>query len=193
MSHGWHLVMQVAALAEFRADWAVAVKTYQAAYLELLRIPPVGQLPLQRWTELTSVAEIMHLKVHHLAYTANVREDDSMNRRFAIAAAACSALLSAVCKVCSAHATQCAADSEGECLLQVVTLLLHQANVPEALAQFAQHMGAFRRMPLPPPPAAASAHGAWLVRQYTVMGDLLSSRVEAGLLPQQVIHRLLVI
>ena len=55
--------MQVAALAEFRADWATAVKTYQAAYLELLRINPVGQHPLQRWTELTSVAEIMHLKV----------------------------------------------------------------------------------------------------------------------------------
>ena len=31
--------VQVAALAEFRADWATAVKTYQAAYLELLRIP----------------------------------------------------------------------------------------------------------------------------------------------------------
>lgn len=75
----------------------------------------------------------------------------------------------------------------------MVTLLLHQANVPEVLAQFAQHMGAFRRMPLPPPPAAASAHGAWLVRQYTVMGDLLSSRVEAGLLPQQVIPLLSVI
>ena len=55
--------VQVAALAEFRADWATAVKTYQAAYLELLRINPVGQHPLQRWTELTSVAEIMHLKV----------------------------------------------------------------------------------------------------------------------------------
>lgn len=55
--------LQVAALAEFRADWATAVKTYQAAYLELLRIPQVGQLPLQRWTELTSVAEVMHLKV----------------------------------------------------------------------------------------------------------------------------------
>ena len=67
-----------------------------------------------------------------------------------------------------------------------MTLLLHQANVPEALKQFQQHMGAFRKMPLPPPPAAASAHGAWLVRQYTVIGELLSSRVEAGLLPQQV-------
>ena len=57
------ICLQVAALAEFRADWATAVKTYQAAYLELLRIPPVGQLPLQRWTELTLVAEVMHLKV----------------------------------------------------------------------------------------------------------------------------------
>lgn len=72
------------------------------------------------------------------------------------------------------------------CVMQVVTLLLHQANVPEALKQFQQHMGAFKKMPLPPPPAAASAHGAWVLRQYTVMGELLSSRVEAGLLPQQV-------
>ena len=70
--------------------------------------------------------------------------------------------------------------------MQAVTLLLHQANVPEALKQFQQHMSAFRKIPLPPPPAAASAHGTWLVRQYTVMGELLSSRVEAGLLPQQV-------
>ena len=74
----------------------------------------------------------------------------------------------------------------GAFAVQAVTLLLHQANVPEALKQFAQHMSAFRRIPLPPPPAAASAHGTWLVRQYTVMGELLSSRVEAGLLPQQV-------
>lgn len=74
----------------------------------------------------------------------------------------------------------------GACAVQAVTLLLHQANVPEALKQFQQHMSAFRKIPLPPPPAAASAHGTWLVRQYTVMGELLSSRVEAGLLPQQV-------
>ncbi len=74
------------------------------------------------------------------------------------------------------------------CAVQAVTLLLHQANVPEALKQFQQHMSAFRRVPLPPPPAGASAHGTWLVRQYTVMGELLSSRVEAGLLPQQVPH-----
>ena len=72
--------------------------------------------------------------------------------------------------------------------MQAVTLLLHQANVLEALKQFQQHMGAFKKMPLPPPPAAASVHGAWLVRQYTVMAELLSSRVEAGLLPQQVRH-----
>ena len=70
--------------------------------------------------------------------------------------------------------------------MQAVTLLLHQANVPEALKQFQQHMGAFKKMPLPPPPPAASAHGAWLLRQYTVMGELLSSRVEAGRLPQEV-------
>ena len=76
----------------------------------------------------------------------------------------------------------------GPCAVQAVTLLLHQANVPEALKQFQQHMSAFRKIPLPPPPAAASAHGTWLVRQYTVMGELLSSRVEAGLLPQQVAH-----
>lgn len=88
--------MQVAALAEFRADWATAVKTYQAAYLELLHISPVGQLPLQRWTELTSVAEIMHLKVEYPACTANVRVVDSMKMRFAIGAAACSELLNIV-------------------------------------------------------------------------------------------------
>ena len=68
----------------------------------------------------------------------------------------------------------------------MVTLLLHQQNVAEALGQFRAHMSAFRRPPLPPPPAAAAAHAAWLVRQYSVMGELLSQRVDAGLLPPQV-------
>lgn len=57
--------MQVAALAEFRADWASAVKAYQLAYAELRRVDPTGPLPLQRWTELTAVAELIHLKVRH--------------------------------------------------------------------------------------------------------------------------------
>ena len=87
-----------------------------------------------------------------------------------------------VCKCLASQMSVCIS----ACVVQAVTLLLHQANVPEALKQFAQHMSAFRKIPLPPPPAAASAHGTWLVRQYTVMGELLSSRVEAGLLPQQV-------
>ncbi|KAK9904998.1 hypothetical protein WJX75_007420 [Coccomyxa subellipsoidea] len=120
---------KAAALAEFRADWATAVRTYQAAYTELLRVDPAGPLPLQRWAELSAVAELVHLKV--------------------------------------------------------VTLLLHQQCVAEALAQFRAHIGAFRQPPLPPPPAAAAAHAAWLVRQYTVMGELLSQRVDAGLLPPQ--------
>lgn len=68
----------------------------------------------------------------------------------------------------------------------MVTLLLHQQCVAEALAQFRAHIGAFRQPPLPPPPAAAAAHAAWLVRQYTVMAQLLSQRVDAGLLPPQV-------
>lgn len=55
--------VQAAALAEFRADWATAVKTYQAAYAELGRVEAIGPLPLQRWTELTAVAELIHLKV----------------------------------------------------------------------------------------------------------------------------------
>ncbi|BDA49831.1 probable trafficking protein particle complex subunit 11 at N-terminal half [Coccomyxa sp. Obi] len=121
--------VSVAALAEFRADWASAVKTYQSAYAELGRVDPTGPLPLQRWTELTAVAELIHLKV--------------------------------------------------------VTLLLHQQNVAEALGQFRAHMAAFQRPLLPPPPAAAAAHAAWLVRQYSVMGELLSQRVDAGLLPPQ--------
>lgn len=58
---------QAAALAEFRADWATAVKTYIIAYGELGRIIPGGSLPLQRWAELTAVAELIHLKVCMLA------------------------------------------------------------------------------------------------------------------------------
>ncbi len=56
-------ILQAAALAEFRADWATAVRTYQAAYAELLRVDQAGPLPLQRWTELAAVAELVHLKV----------------------------------------------------------------------------------------------------------------------------------
>ena len=36
---------------------------YQAAYTELLRVDPAGPLPLQRWAELSAVAELVHLKV----------------------------------------------------------------------------------------------------------------------------------
>jgi len=53
---------QAAALAEFRADWATAVKTYQTAYAELCRAPRLGAAPLQRWAELCAVAELVHLK-----------------------------------------------------------------------------------------------------------------------------------
>lgn len=60
------IMLQAAALAEFRADWATAVRTYQAAYTELLRVDPAGPLPLQRWAELSAVAELVHLKVRVL-------------------------------------------------------------------------------------------------------------------------------
>ena len=53
---------QTAALAEFRADWATAVKTYQNAYADLCRVPRGGAMPLQRWAELCAVAELVHLK-----------------------------------------------------------------------------------------------------------------------------------
>ena len=70
--------------------------------------------------------------------------------------------------------------------LQVVTLLLHQQRVGEALAQFRGHMAAFRRPPQPLPPGAAAAHAGWLTRQYAVMGELLATRVDPALLPRQV-------
>ncbi len=72
---------------------------------------------------------------------------------------------------------------------QVVTLLLHQQNVGEALQQFRAHVGWLRAPPLPLPPAAAAAHALWLQRQYGVMGELLSTRIDAGLLPGQVRSR----
>ena len=70
---------------------------------------------------------------------------------------------------------------------QVVTLLLHQQSVLEALAQFRTHIGWLRSPPASPPqpPAAAAAHALWLQRQYAVMGELLATRVDAGVLPDQ--------
>lgn len=55
--------IQAAALAEFRADWATAVKTYQTAYAEAQQISLKHQLPLQRLHEVLCVAEQIHVKV----------------------------------------------------------------------------------------------------------------------------------
>ena len=54
---------QAAALAEFRADWSTAVKTYQTAYGQVQKVQLSNVLPLQHWFELTSVAEEVHIKV----------------------------------------------------------------------------------------------------------------------------------
>ena len=60
MTHnGW----QAAALAEFRADWSTAVKTYQTAYGQVQKVQLGTVLPLQHWYELTRVAEEVHIKV----------------------------------------------------------------------------------------------------------------------------------
>ena len=55
--------MQAAALAEFRADWATAVKTYQNAYSEVARVGLGPPLPLQRAFEVAAVSEQVHVKV----------------------------------------------------------------------------------------------------------------------------------
>ena len=55
--------MKAGALAEFRADWATAVKTYQNAYAEITRVSLGPPLPLQRASEVTAVAEQVHVKV----------------------------------------------------------------------------------------------------------------------------------
>ncbi|DBA90115.1 TPA: hypothetical protein ACH3X1_003431 [Trebouxia sp. C0004] len=120
------------ALAEFRADWSTAVKTYQTAYSQVQKVPLGTTLPLQHWYELTSVAEQMHIKV--------------------------------------------------------VTLLLHQHRSQEALSHFQQHLAAYRHPPpqlAPVPLAACAAHWGWVGRQYQVMGELMSSRVDPAHLPPQ--------
>ena len=73
----------------------------------------------------------------------------------------------------------------------MVTLLLHQQSVPDALGQFRTHVGWLRHPPATParPPAAAAAHALWLQRQYAVMGELLATRVDAGVLPDQARRR----
>ena len=58
--------MQAGALAEFRADWSTAVKTYQTAYSQVQKVPLGSLLPLQHWSELTSVAEQVHIKVRRV-------------------------------------------------------------------------------------------------------------------------------
>ena len=60
------VVLQAAALAEFRADWQTAVKSYQTAYAEVQQVAVGSVLPLQRWMELLAVAEQVHVKVSSL-------------------------------------------------------------------------------------------------------------------------------
>ena len=69
--------------------------------------------------------------------------------------------------------------------MQIVTLLLHQQRVPEALQQFKAHIGLFRLPPFTPPLPFACAHWGWVARQYAAMGELIG-RVEESLLPAQV-------
>ena len=59
---------QAAALAEFRADWSTAVKTYQTAYAQVQKVQLGTALPLQHWYELTHVAEEVHIKVTPLPW-----------------------------------------------------------------------------------------------------------------------------
>ncbi|KAL3154981.1 hypothetical protein ABBQ38_011508 [Trebouxia sp. C0009 RCD-2024] len=72
--------------------------------------------------------------------------------------------------------------------IKVVTLLLHQHRSQEALAHFQQHMATYRHPPpqlAPVPLAAVAAHHGWVGRQYQVMGELMSSRVDPAHLPPQ--------
>lgn len=54
---------QTAALSEFRADFTTAVRSYEAAYRELGKLPPTPSTSVQRFVELAAVAEVIHLKV----------------------------------------------------------------------------------------------------------------------------------
>ena len=71
--------------------------------------------------------------------------------------------------------------------LQVVTLLLHQRRVPDALAQFRSHLRRFRAPPelAGAPDGANAAHASWLSRQYAAMAELLSGRVDLSSVADQ--------
>ena len=66
--------------------------------------------------------------------------------------------------------------------LQVITLLLHQFRLAEALAQFKAHMSLFRQTPFESQPAFAAAHWGWVSRQYAAMGELMTSRTDLAAL-----------
>lgn len=70
---------QAAALAEFRADWSTAVKTYQTAYAQVQKVQLGSALPLQHWYELTHVAEEVHIKVKPLLFASWVRMDVTLH------------------------------------------------------------------------------------------------------------------
>ena len=61
----------MAGLAEFRRDFEVALRAYEAGYQELLWLPPVSVLPLQRLFEVLACAELFHFKVRAQGCTCN--------------------------------------------------------------------------------------------------------------------------
>lgn len=88
--------MQAGALAEFRADWSTAVKTYQTAYSQVQKVPLGNTLPLQHWFELTSVAEQMHIKVRDAS-------SDCLTRRLISFGVSYKCITSEGIRQCSGH------------------------------------------------------------------------------------------
>lgn len=81
------------------------------------------------------------------------------------------------------HAEICAVAEQIH--IKLMSLMLHQQRIPDALAQVESHISSFRHLPPGAQPASAAAHWSWARRQYTVAGELLGNRVSAETLPDR--------
>jgi hypothetical protein len=74
------------------------------------------------------------------------------------------------------------------CHFKIITLLLHTGGPADAVAQLHRHLAKCRRPPPGLPAALLPAHWGYVLRQFSVFGELLQARLPAGepaaLLPQ---------
>lgn len=168
---------------------------YATAYSELLRLATDGATPLQRHFEVAACAELFNVKArfslmlfltlqrpckHCAEFQSAVQRPDYI-RLSSPATPPCLGSHSADVRPPGRRRHR---QTRLLPCWQVVTLLLHQRRLPDAVAQFRAHLARFRRPReiAGAQPGVAAAHAGWLARQYAAMAELLRGRVDVSAL-----------